>query len=236
MSKRTKALRKENDEAARLLPQASHCALFQIEEHLRDVRVSDYERECVRRDVIQMLADAAARGDTPEDVLGADYRAFCAHVIDALPRPTLLRQFLRGLRSGLPLVLALYSARLLLDNLPKALSYRSDVGTLPSCMLERLYPAGDPWRIPVTLGDVLCWVFVLAACFALLALPQPDPDDPHPAACKVLGILLHLFIFAVLLALQLLLPRALFRIPLPAALALLAALFGVYWLLRTRLD
>ena len=217
MSKRTKALRRENDEAARLLPQASHCALFQIEEHLRDVRVSDYERECVRRDVIQMLADAAARGDTPEDVLGADYRAFCAHVIDALPRPTLLRQFLRGLRSGLPFVLALYSARLLLDNLPKALSYRSDVGTLPSCMLERLYPAGDPWRIPVTLGDVLCWVFVLAAC-------------------KVLGILLDLFIFAVLLALQLLLPRALFRIPLPAALALLAALFGVYWLLHTRLD
>ena len=236
MSKRTKALRRENDEAARLLPQASHCALFQIEEHLRDLRVSDHERGCVWGGVTQVLADAAARGDTPEDVLGADYRAFCAHVVDALPRPTLLQQFLRGLRSGLPFVLALYSARLLLDNLPKALSYRSDVGTLPFCMLERLYPAGDPWRIPVTLGDVLCWVFVLAACFALLALPQPDPDDPHPVACKVLGILLDLFIFAVLLALQLLLPRALFRIPLPAALALLAALFGVYWLLRTRLD
>ncbi len=55
MSKRTKQLRRANDAAAQQLPQSAHCALLQITEHLHDVRVSGYERECIRSDVIQML-------------------------------------------------------------------------------------------------------------------------------------------------------------------------------------
>lgn len=236
MSKRTKQLRRANDAAAQQLPQSAHCALLQITEHLHDVRVSSYERECIRSDVIQMLSDAAARGDTPTDVLGEDYRAFCDHVIDALPRPTLLRQFLRSLRDGLPFVLVVYGVRLLLNDLPNAFFFRRDAGTLPPAVLERLYGPDDPWYTAITLGDVLGLAFVLAAAFALCAVPSPDPDRPHTTTRKVVGVLLYLFIFAVLLALHWLLPHELCRIHLLAVLAMLLALFGLWKLLDAKLD
>ena len=78
--------------------------------------------------------------------------------------------------------------------------------------------------------------FVLAAAFALCAVPSPDPDRPHTTARKVVGVLLYLFIFAVLLALHWLLPHELCRIHLLAVLAMLLALFGLWKLLDAKLD
>lgn len=236
MSKRTKLLRKENNEAQRLLSSPSICILYNIQEYLRSAPISACQRESVRRDVIQMLSDAEARGETPADVIGEDYRAFCDHMIDALPRPTPLRRFLHSLRDGLPFVLALYGIQLLLNDLPKALSFRRDASTLPPFMLEGLYGSGDPWYTAVTLGDALGLVFVLAAAFALCALPSPAPGRPHTAARRAADVLLYLFIFAVLLALHWLLPLELCRIHLFAALTLLLALFGLWKLLDIKLD
>ena len=99
MSSRTRQLREENREAARFLSQASNAALDDITDRLRAVSINAYQVETVRQDVIRMLTDADARGDTPEDVLGDDYDAFCSNVLAALPQPPLSYQFLNTLRT-----------------------------------------------------------------------------------------------------------------------------------------
>lgn len=101
MSSRTRQLREENREAARFLSQASNAALDDITDRLRAVSINAYQIETVRQDVIRMLTDAEARGDTPEDVLGDDYDAFCSNVLAALPQPPLSYQFLNTLRTML---------------------------------------------------------------------------------------------------------------------------------------
>ena len=59
-----------------------------MEQHILAAPISAYQKEVVRQDVIQMLADGQARRTRPADIIGPDYDAFCESVLAEIPRPT----------------------------------------------------------------------------------------------------------------------------------------------------
>ena len=88
MSKRTRKLRRLNQTAADSLFTEYRSALTRMEQHILAAPISAYQKEAVRQDVIQMLADGQARRTRPADIIGPDYDAFCESVLAEIPRPT----------------------------------------------------------------------------------------------------------------------------------------------------
>ena len=212
MSKRTKLLMKENNEAQRLLSSPSICILYNIQEYLRSAPISACQRESVRRDVIQMLSDAEARGETPTDVIGEDYKSFCDSITAGLPRPAQPQFFLGRLRDALPAILALYAF-----------------------LCAARFNVKTGWYASVKLGDLP------AAAFALLMWSGPGAwlsrkIHTRQTLAKTVRVLFDLLVLTGMVVLGLLLPQQLFQIHLLAALVPLAALFVVYKLLDAKLD
>ena len=84
MSKRLRKLRRENKRALEPLSTASTVLIDNITDYIRSAPVRPFNQELARRDMIRMLADAEARGEPPEAVIGADYRLMCDEIISAL--------------------------------------------------------------------------------------------------------------------------------------------------------
>ena len=158
MSSRTRQLREENREAARFLSQTSNAALDDITDRLRAVSINAYQIETVRQDVIRMLTDAEARGDTPEDVLGDDYDAFCSNVLAALPQPPLSYQFLNTLRTMLRVAVRCSVVSLLLHMPENMAGVRQNWGGRLTCR-----KASAAFQSPSTSRSRLA--FCLAGCF-----------------------------------------------------------------------
>ena len=88
MSKRLRKLRRENKRALEPLSTASTVLIDNITDYIRSAPVRPFNQELARRDMIRMLADAEARGEPPEAVIGADYRLMCDEIISAFPPPS----------------------------------------------------------------------------------------------------------------------------------------------------
>ena len=98
MSKRLRKLRRENKRALEPLSTASTVLIDNITDYIRSAPVRPFNQELARRDMIRMLADAEARGEPPEAVIGADYRLMCDEIISAFPPPSGRYQLLALLR------------------------------------------------------------------------------------------------------------------------------------------
>ncbi len=98
MSKRLRKLRRENKCALEPLSTASTVLIADITDYIRNAPVRPFDQELARRDMIRMLADAEARGEPPEAVIGADYRLMCDEIISAFPPPSGRYQLLALLR------------------------------------------------------------------------------------------------------------------------------------------
>ena len=98
MSKRLRKLRRENKCAVEPLSTESTVLIDNITDYIRSAPVRPFDQELARRDMIRMLADAEARGEPPEAVIGADYRLMCDEIISAFPPPSGRYQLLALLR------------------------------------------------------------------------------------------------------------------------------------------
>lgn len=98
MTKQTLLLRDENERSASLLSHPTERIFQQITVYIRTAPINTYYQESIRRDIVQMLLDAEAHGQTAEAVIGADYRAFCDSVIAEVPPLTRQERCLHGLR------------------------------------------------------------------------------------------------------------------------------------------
>lgn len=101
MSRRTRALRRENK---KLEEQLSYSDCFEVDhvlDALKTTSLSRYEQELVRRDLLLMVIDGRARGEKPKQVLGDDSLALCEAIVAALPKPTAKDWVLRIMRSML---------------------------------------------------------------------------------------------------------------------------------------
>ena len=147
MSKRTKELLRENNawEKENLSAENQHL-MTNIVTYIRSAAISEYEQELVRRDVMAMLAAGEREGRSAEDVIGDDAQAFCDEVIAALPPRSSGERALGNVRDGLLAFVVL------------------GVIWLVSGAIDMAGHRAWPY-LPLTLGDVIGQVLILAAAF-----------------------------------------------------------------------
>ena len=214
MSKRLRKLRRENKRALEPLSTASTVLIADITDYIRSAPVRPFNQELARRDMIRMLADAEARGEPPEAVIGADYRLMCDEITAAFPPPSGRYQLLALLR---------------------------DVAfALAVLLLTPALRAFDGW--PVLTVDTGLVSFTAALFFVLLSIivllyrrPYVGSilNNRRALALCILGLwcddVLDLFVGDVLRTM-------LFQIPAAPVIALTVVFFGIYGLLYATLD
>lgn len=214
MSKRLRKLRRENKCAVEPLSTASTVLIADITDYIRSAPVRPFDQELARRDMIRMLADAEARGEPPEAVIGADYRLMCDEIISAFPPPSGRYQLLALLR---------------------------DVAfALAVLLLTPALRAFDGW--PVLTVDTGLVSFTAALFFVLLSIIVLLYRRPYVSsilsnrralALCILGLwyedVLDLFFHDAF-------RTVLFRLPAAPVIALTVVFFGVYGLLYATLD
>lgn len=214
MSKRLRKLRRENKRALEPLSTASTVLIDNITDYIRSAPVRPFNQELARRDMIRMLADAEARGEPPEAVIGADYRLMCDEIISAFPPPSGRYQLLALLR---------------------------DVAfALAVLLLTPALRAFDGW--PVLTVDTGLVSFTAALFFVLLSIIVLLYRRPYVSsilsnrralALCILGLwyedVLDLFFHDAF-------RTVLFRLPAAPVIALTVVFFGVYGLLYAMLD
>ena len=214
MSKRLRKLRRENKCAVEPLSTESTVLIAKITDYLHHAPIRPFDQELARRDMIRMLADAEARGEPPEAVIGADYRLMCDEITAAFPPPSGRYQLLALLRD-----MAFSLAALLLQ--PAMFAY-----------------AG--W--PSLTGNVgllfsFCTLFFVLLSIIVLLYRRPYVSsilsNRRALALCILGLwcddVLDLFVGDVL-------RTVLFQIPAAPVIALTVVFFGVYGLLYATLD
>ena len=214
MSKRLRNLRRENKRAVEPLSTESTVFISKITDYLYHAPVRPFYQELARRDMIRMLADAEARGEPPEAVIGADYRLMCDEIISAFPPPSGRYQLLALLR---------------------------DVAfALAVLLLTPALRAFDGW--PVLTVDTGLVSFTAALFFVLLSIIVLLYRRPYVSsilsnrralALCILGLwyedVLDLFFHDAF-------RTVLFRLPAAPVIALTVVFFGVYGLLYATLD
>ena len=214
MSKRLRNLRRENKRALEPLSTASTILIANITDYIRSAPVRPFDQELARRDMIRMLADAEARGEPPEAVIGADYRLMCDEITAAFPPPSGRYQLLALLRD-----VAFALAVLLLQ--PAIFAF-----------------AGWP-LLTVNVGILFSFCTLFFVLLSIIGLLYRRPyvgsilNSRRALALCILGLwcddVLDLFVGDVL-------RTVLFQIPAAPVIALAVVFFGVYGLLYATLD
>ena len=214
MSKRLRKLRRENKCAVEPLSTESTVLIDNITDYIRSAPVRPFDQELARRDMIRMLADAEARGEPPEAVIGADYRLMCDEIISAFPPPSGRYQLLALLR---------------------------DVAfALAVLLLTPALRAFDGWPVlTVDTGLVSFTAALFVVLLSIIVLLYRRPyvssilSNRRALALCILGLwyedVLDLFFHDAF-------RTVLFRLPAAPVIALTVVFFGVYGLLYATLD
>ena len=88
MNKATKQLLEENNRRGEQLTPENQKILVDIVAYLRGSSASTYQQELVHRDILDMLQEGEARGQTAPQVIGEDYQTFCDEILAELQHET----------------------------------------------------------------------------------------------------------------------------------------------------
>ena len=215
MRKKTKLLLEENNRAEEVLSAEGQEILTDIVVYLRGSRVSTWEQEQVRRDIMQMLRDAEARGERAESVIGPDTKEFCDNILAELPPMPRWESLLCTLRDGL-LATAILAAI-----------------WLGFGVLEGLLGAGSWPALTLTIGQLISGAGILLTTCGVVYWICRRPFSIEQK--KGPWVVLFLVLFAVLCA-GIFLRQPVAVLPVPAAVATVVGLFAVYKLMDLRLD
>src|SRR5699024_4836566 len=97
MNKTTKQLLEENNRRGEQLTQENQKILVDIVAYLRSSSDSTYQQELVHRDILDMLQEGEARGQTAAQVIGEDYQAFCDEILAELPKRSMKQRIVYAL-------------------------------------------------------------------------------------------------------------------------------------------
>ncbi|NLX83721.1 MAG: hypothetical protein GXZ04_07925 [Clostridiales bacterium] len=184
MHPKAKALNKINNQLDKQISKDNQPLFTDMMVYLRGADISELHQEQVRQDVTQMILAAQERGESLDDLIGGDYKAFCDEVIASLPGKTTRQKVIDAL-----------------DIAVTALAFLLPILTLMSkdfiAMIRDLF-AGRPndLRLPVTLGQVLAIGFILLASLLLVRLMTKRALSSRTTWSKVLLGLLIGFVFA----------------------------------------
>ncbi|MEG0093211.1 MAG: hypothetical protein RR673_03870 [Erysipelotrichaceae bacterium] len=97
-------LRDLNNESEKKMSKESNLIYTDMIVYLRVSRLSLLQQEEVRKDLIDMIVDGEARGESIEQIIGKDYKAVCDEIINNFPPVSLKDKFVSYLSIGLLLI------------------------------------------------------------------------------------------------------------------------------------
>ncbi len=216
MNPQAKALRRENNNREQELSPAARQGMTDVVVYLRSQDLSQLAQEEIRQDIQEMILEGEKRGETMEQVIGEDYRAFCDEIVAAVPRRPRLVRFLGIFGDLLP-----------------ALSVLMGIWVVNK-VVHTLLAGNSPLHLTLTVGEMISMVVILAAGIGAVewicrtALDKPRQEKKGTLflrawlvlACVAAGILLPTVFWKKILC-TLWLPVALVVACLPVLLSLL---------------
>ena len=209
MNKTTKQLLEEHSRRGEQPPPENQKILVDIVAYLRGSPASPYQQELVHRDILDMLQEGEARGQTAAQVIGEDYQAFCDEILAELPKRSMKQR----------IVYALSTVTL------------SAAGLLSIWLVFRLFEAPfqnrpfTPW-LPMTLGQLLGGIMLIAYSYGLVEhICRNSFEDRDPSRLQVISFFVCIglfFIFCVSLQ------QIMFYLHAGIAALLIAVLFLIY--------
>ena len=209
MNKTTKQLLEENNRRGEQLTPENQKILVDIVAYLRGSSASTYQQELVHRDILDMLQEGEARGQTAAQVIGEDYQTFCDEILTELPKRNMKQH----------IVYALSTVTL------------SAAGLLSIWLVFRLFEAPfqnrpfTPW-LPMTLGQLLGGIMLIAYSYGLVEhICRNSFEDRDPSRLQVISFFVCIglfFIFCVSLQ------QIMFYLHAGIAALLIAVLFLIY--------
>lgn len=118
MNKQTKQLLNENNALAEQLDINYGSVLSSIVVYIRYANISEHQQEVIRRDITQIMLEGMYRGESPESVIGEDYKVFCDNVLGELPKMKMIQKILSVIRNNffcLALLLTIWFCFKLID-------------------------------------------------------------------------------------------------------------------------
>lgn len=214
MKNKAKKLRDENNRLEKRLNVDVNDILTDIVVYIRSCGISDLNQELVRRDITQMLINGQERGESPAEVIGDDYKAFCDSVMAEMPKLSTKQLIMTAIRDVLPAFMILFAAWAFMTAIKQALS-------------------GEAWYItPLSISNVIIGAALLAAAAMTAVYITKNSFNTKPAGL----VCILLLIIAAALAAALLLPEKIIFSPhIAADMALLAVLLIAYKLIDGRL-
>ena len=97
MNKTTKQLLEENNRREKELSPDNQKVLTDIVAYLRGSSASTYQQELVHRDILEMLQEGEARGQTASEIIGEDYQTFCDEILAELPKRSMKQRIVYAL-------------------------------------------------------------------------------------------------------------------------------------------
>ena len=218
MSKRSKLLREENNEAEKKLSKETNDILTDIVVYIRNGNISDYSQELVRRDITQMLIDGENRGLSAAEIVGEDYKAFCDAVISEMPQLNPIQRVLTGIRDILPAIC-------------------TGCGIWAVFSVIRLLIKGGDWlHVPLTVSELISGVCIvlLAVLIVVYITKNVFTDRPLKLIIAIIAVL------CIAAAAYLLIPDSttavLMRPHIAAVLIFIALVYIMYRLIDESLD
>ena len=171
MNKATKQLLEENNRRGEQLTPENQKILVDIVAYLRGSSASTYQQELVHRDILDMLQEGEARGQTAAQVIGEDYQAFCDEILAELPRRSARERTIYGLS-----VVSLSAAVLV-------------VIWLGFSLFTAVIQGPFTLWLPVKLGQLLGGALIIAFSYGLVEyVCRTSFEDRSPTKVQVIGI------------------------------------------------
>lgn len=208
MNKTTKQLLEENNRRGEQLTPENQKILVDIVAYLRGSSASTYQQELVHRDILDMLQEGEARGQTAAQVIGEDYQAFCDEILAELPRRSARERTIYGLS-----VVSLSAAVLV-------------VIWLGFSLFTAVIQGPFTLWLPVKLGQLLGGALIIAFSYGLVEyVCRTSFEDRSPTKVQVIGIFVGMVLFFLIC---MLLRQTLFSLHAGIAAVLAVVLYLIY--------
>ena len=208
MNKATKQLLEENNRRGEQLTPENQKILVDIVAYLRGSSASTYQQELVHRDILDMLQEGEARGQTAAQVIGEDYQTFCDEILAELPRRSARQRTIYGLS-----VVSLSAAVLV-------------VIWLGFSLFTAVIQGPFTLWLPVKLGQLLGGALIIAFSYGLVEyVCRTSFEDRSPTKVQVIGIFVGMVLFFLIC---MLLRQTLFSLHAGIAAVLAVVLYLIY--------
>ena len=209
MNKTTKQLLEENNRRGEQLTPENQKILVDIVAYLRGSSASTYQQELVHRDILDMLQEGEARGQTAPQVIREDYQTFCDEILAELPKRSMKQRIVYALSTVSLSAAVLLSIRLVFFLVEAPFQNR----------------AFTPW-FPMTLGQFWGGIMLITYSYSLVEhICRNSFEDRNPSRLQVISFFVCIGLFFIL---RIFLRQTLFFLHAGIAALLIAVLFLIY--------